>query len=209
MSDAPAIPRQRAERTIPATSIPDWVALSVSPRALAAYWVVKAAPPGTVSVGALARILGYSRSDRATAVVAELVAAGAVTITHRSWPTRKILNACTMPPPGYTGPVDAAVALADRLADWVYYAARANGDIKIGTAQDLTWRLQQLQRQHGPMTLLGREPGSTALEEQRHAEFDAIRCPPDASGTEWFLPDPALTSHIESLAPRSSAEAAR
>lgn len=71
----------------------------------------------------------------------------------------------------------------------VYYL-RVGEHVKIGfTAVELRSRL----RAYPPgSALLAAEPGSKALEKQRHAQFRAMK----AAGREWFTPHAALDEHI-------------
>ncbi len=77
----------------------------------------------------------------------------------------------------------------------VYYARRANGDIKIGTTSSgVKDRLKQLARRHGQLALLAVEDGGFDQEFARHVEFAD-----DRVGGEWFIPTPALLRLIASL----------
>lgn len=74
---------------------------------------------------------------------------------------------------------------------FVYYIL-INGQIKIGFAADVTKRM----RAYPPTAqLLAIEPGSRAVEAERHAHFTAYR----QAGREWFRPNPELDAHIAAL----------
>lgn len=73
--------------------------------------------------------------------------------------------------------------------DVVYYL-RWRDRIKIGTSANPRGRLAQLRFDE----LLAFERGDRTLEQQRHAQFAALRL-----GGEWFAADPPLLAHIEAL----------
>lgn len=79
----------------------------------------------------------------------------------------------------------------------VYYIRRADR-IKIGTTINLALRMTELR----PDEILAVEPGSYALEQQRHTEFAAIRVTPRG---EWFYDDPVLRSHIAAVVAKHGA----
>jgi hypothetical protein len=74
---------------------------------------------------------------------------------------------------------------------WVYYA-RQDDRIKIGYTTGLKQRAVSL----SPAKLLAAEPGSLALETQRHREFED-----DWIEREWFRPSPALLAHVATAGP--------
>lgn len=73
----------------------------------------------------------------------------------------------------------------------IYFFQRADGDIKIGVTHDYHRRLQNLQTEHGKLTLLGLLDGGREAEEKLHYEFRAFR-----SHREWFSPDRSLLDFI-------------
>lgn len=80
----------------------------------------------------------------------------------------------------------------------VYFAQRADGDIKIGTTRHYISRMRQLMFVHGALEVLGTVPGNRHTERAMHARFaDHQRARlGDASGRyhplEWFAPAPEL-----------------
>ena len=83
----------------------------------------------------------------------------------------------------------------------VYYLRRQDGPIKIGFSKDLSSRVSDLEKLHGPLTVLATEPGSRATETRRHRQFRALQITdaPAWQGPEWFRPGAALLAHIESI----------
>lgn len=86
----------------------------------------------------------------------------------------------------------ARVAAEPESTGHVYYM-RINGQIKIG----YTANLRQRSRNYPPGTeLLAIEPGTTALERERHLQFSRSL----ARGREWFAESEDLTAHIAEVA---------
>lgn len=82
----------------------------------------------------------------------------------------------------------------------VYYLL-VDGFIKIGHATHVWERM----RAYPPSSvLLAVEPGTTALERERHSRF-AVHL---AHGREWFRPNPELDAHIEDVRRRHPHEPA-
>lgn len=91
-------------------------------------------------------------------------------------------------PPRYSG--------RQKHASVVYYLRRESGDIKVGFSERLHARRGELEEEHGPLDLLGTEPGGWYREHELHQQFAAHRVRPDR---EWFRPGPALLQHIAGL----------
>jgi hypothetical protein len=83
-----------------------------------------------------------------------------------------------------------------RKLDVIYYLRRSDGAVKIGWSRDLRQRVGQLERAHGPLTLLAWEPGDRPAEQRRHVEFRADRID---RRYEWFRSSPALMDHVEQI----------
>jgi hypothetical protein len=80
--------------------------------------------------------------------------------------------------------------LAAPRVDVVYYLRFADR-IKIGTTSNPRQRFGQLRFDE----LLAFERGDRGVERRRHEQFAAVRL-----GGEWFAADPALVTHVESIA---------
>lgn len=89
------------------------------------------------------------------------------------------------------------------MSSVVYFAQRADSDIKIGWSAYLKDRLMQLYFAHGALLLLGTLPGNRQTEKALHAQFAAYcragtfhpiwkRC----VATEWFAPADELLQFI-------------
>lgn len=94
------------------------------------------------------------------------------------------------PPSTYRGDPDAGPY--DPYADAVVYYVEWNGLIKIGTTIRLAGRMRSLGGQ-----LLVTEPGSYAVETERHRQFAASKAA--HGGREWFHPTADLRDHIRVL----------
>lgn len=80
-----------------------------------------------------------------------------------------------------------------RTKPGIVYYLMVDGLVKIGYTDDLARRLADY-----PPTaqLLATEPGDTATEAARHAQFAGLL----TARREWFTPGPALRDHTEGLA---------
>lgn len=80
----------------------------------------------------------------------------------------------------------------------IYFYRRDNGDIKIGSAVNLSTRRWQLFSKYGELTLLGLIEGWEPEEEALHVQFNKHRVSIDGiNGTDWFHPAPELLAFID------------
>lgn len=88
----------------------------------------------------------------------------------------------------------------------VYFAQRADGDIKIGWTDNVHNRIPALRSKHGALNLLGVIDGGRDVEKALHTRFAEYRRPTGkhngllAIYNEWFSPAKALTDFIEAEA---------
>lgn len=192
------------------TDVKDWVLLSgVSPQAVCLYALLRMHERSGEPVDAarIASLMGVSRSDKVGRWVRELVDLGAVSVARQGPAGRNAYVTHDEPPPGHPGPRSLAEynREAERTgaagAPVVYYLGRPDGAIKIGHTTDLAARVARLHLEHLGAILLAFEPGTEALEAQRHHEYQHARL---LGQGEWFRPDPALLTHVSALVGRAA-----
>jgi hypothetical protein len=150
---------------------------------------------GEVSIERLAQVCGVELSV-ATALLVETEAAGCLVTGEAA--ARVVAEQATEQARALAA-LEAARAAPKRAAagSVVYYLRRADGAIKIGFSVKLRSRMSSLAELHGPLELLGTEPGGWHHEHHRHEQFARLRI---HRNQEWFTPGPALLRHISGLA---------
>lgn len=75
----------------------------------------------------------------------------------------------------------------------VYFVRHTERGIKIGTTCDWPNRIRGLNKEYGPLILIGAELGDRLRERQLHFQFKALRL---SERGEWFEPGPELLAYI-------------
>lgn len=121
----------------------------------------------------------------------------AVTIYTRMKQSEEVVEAviaqmCTPAKNDRNNAIDAHDAKIRGTAEGFVYYLRVGDRIKIGYSVDVRQRM----RAYPPDSeLLAVEPGSLALERERHQQFAGQR----AAGREWFRPCPEIEQHAAEL----------